>query len=62
LAEVMSDNSPKVGEILQLYEIEGEHWDGGGDKESIVINVRLGRKRSKICPTIMYNILGLYVS
>ncbi len=26
LAEVMTDNSPKVGEILQLYEIEGESW------------------------------------
>ena len=26
LAEVMTDNSPKVGEILQLYEIEGEEW------------------------------------
>ena len=37
LAEVMTDNSPKVGEILQLYEIEGEDWsqdkDGEGDGE-----------------------------
>lgn len=37
LAEVMTDNSPKVGEILQLYEIEGEDWsqdkDGGDDEQ-----------------------------
>ena len=26
LAEVMTDNSPKVGQILQLYQIEGENW------------------------------------
>ena len=32
LAEVMTDNSPKVGEILQLYEIEGEDWSNEKDK------------------------------
>ena len=39
LAEVMTDNSPKVGEILQLYEIEGEDWtqdkDDGDDEDDV---------------------------
>ena len=34
LAEVMTDNSPKVGEILQLYEIEGEEWGQVAGKDA----------------------------
>lgn len=33
LAEVMTDNSPKVAEILQLYEVEGEDWSNEKDNE-----------------------------
>jgi hypothetical protein len=33
LAEVMTDNCPKVGRILQLYQIEGEDWHNEDDEE-----------------------------
>ncbi len=39
LAEVMTDNSPKVGEILQLYEVEGEDWPGDKEDEEEAVGV-----------------------
>ena len=35
LAEVMTDNSPKVGQILQLYQIEGENWAEDEEGEEV---------------------------